>query len=157
MYLLSSNQPLKKADKCCLPAVQIAGWVKVKKKVKSQDISSQKREWLVQEQDKKKVGIKDFPDKYNGLILMAISRDADSTLPGRAGTPGALSRDTQQRALTCPHRGCSFTAHLKTQGTFDFTASPMLSEVGTDMHTQKRAAESYFTMKPHHNPSPYFC
>lgn len=26
----------------------------------------------------------------------------------------------------------------------------MLSEVGTDMHTQKKAAESYFTMKPHH-------
>lgn len=26
----------------------------------------------------------------------------------------------------------------------------MLSEVGTDMHTQKKAAESWFTIKPHH-------
>lgn len=26
----------------------------------------------------------------------------------------------------------------------------MLSEVGTDMYTQKKAAESWFTIKPHH-------
>lgn len=37
----------------------------------------------------------------------------------------------------------SSTPHLKKLGAFDVTASLMLSEVGTDMHTQKKAAESF--------------
>lgn len=43
----------------------------------------------------------------------------------------------------------SSTPHLKKLGAFDVTASLMLSEVGTDMHTQKKAAESCFTVKSH--------
>lgn len=54
------------------------------------------------------------------------------------------------KSTFCPHRAFSSTAHLKKQGTFDFTASLMLSEADTDMNTQKKAAESCFTMKPLH-------
>lgn len=61
-----------------------------------------------------------------------------------------LSPGTHSRAPICPHRVFSSTTQPKKQGTFDFTASLMLSEVGTDMHTQKKAAQSCFTMKPYH-------
>lgn len=50
-------------------------------------------------------------------------------------------------ASGCPCRSFSSTHHLEKLAAFEVSASPRLSEVGTDLHAQN-AAESCFTTEP---------